>query len=183
MSVPTRSSGYTPARGASPRRTTARIGAAGLIAAGALWVVEGVTDALAPGYPFEHVLGPAVVLIAAGYIGYAAVQNERTGRLGVAGMVLLLAGLAGDFSYKLGAVPENLVTVFMLPLLVGLVVYATVTWRAQVFPRWVSIGFVLLPFLPMVEGLGTAAGGLVLGALGVALWLRSSAAPPAAPVA
>jgi hypothetical protein len=169
----------SPVRLSHDRRTVARAGAVGLVGGGLLFAAEGVADALRPGYPLAQVLGPALVLIIAGYAGYPAVQHERTGRLGLVGIVLILTSLVVDAGYKFGVVPESVITWFMLPLFAGSVLYAVATWRAGVFPRWTAVAFVVLLPLPMVEGLGTTAAGLIFCALGVALWARSSG--PAAP--
>jgi hypothetical protein len=169
---------------AATRPTVARCGAAGFVAGGLLFAAEGIADALAPGYPLAHVLGPALVVILAGYLGYAAVQHERTGRLGVLGLALVLPSLVVDTGYKFGVVPEAVITFFLIPLLAGSVLYAVATWRARVFPRWTAVGFVVLLPLPMIEGLGTTAAGLIFCALGIALWRRAATPAPAfAPVA
>jgi hypothetical protein len=166
------------------RQTIARCGAVGLLVGGLLFAAEGIADALAPGYPLAHVLGPALVVIFAGYLGYAAVQHEQTGRLGVLGLALVLPSLVVDMGYKFGIVPEAVIIVFLLPLLAGSVLYAVATWRARVFPRWAAVAFVALLPLPMIEGLGTTAAGLLFGGLGIALWQRTNApAPVFAPVA
>ena len=165
------------------RRTAARTAAAGFVGAGALWAAEGVADALSPGYPLAHVLGPAVVLIVVGFVGLAVFQHPRTGRLGLAGMALILPSLLMDAGYKFDLLAEDAVAFAMPALLLGLVLYGVATWRAHLLPRWVPVAIVVIWPLPMVEGLGTAAGGLLFAAVGVALWLCSSTAPASAPVA
>ena len=164
-------------------RTAARIGAAGFVGGGALWIAEGVADAVSPGYPLAHVLGPVVVLLLAGFVGLAVFQHPRTGRLGLVGLALILPSLVLDGGYKFDVVPEDVVTVAMPALLLGLVLYAAATWRARLLPGWVPVASVVVWPLPMVEGLGTAVGGLLFAAIGVALWLRSAATTAPAPVA
>jgi hypothetical protein len=172
-----------PVRLSSDRRTVARAGAAGLVAGGLLFAAEGVADFLRPGYPLAQVLGPALVLIIAGYVGYGAVQHERTGRLGAISLAVVLVCFVMDVGYKFGLVPESVVTWFVLGLTAGSVGYAVATWRARVLPRWAAPAFVVLLPLPMVEGLGTATAGLLFAALGVALWRTAGPATAAAPVA
>jgi hypothetical protein len=165
-----------PARTAVSRRTMARAGAAAFVTGGLLFAVEGVADALSPGYPLAVVLGPAVLLLLVGYLGFHAVQGARTGRLGVLALALVVPGLLVDAAGKAGAVPEAVAVIGVLAFMTGSVLFGVATWRARIFPRWCAVAFILpLPLPLVVEGFGTAVTGLAYAALGVALWARSSA--------
>jgi hypothetical protein len=174
-----------PARTTVSRRQMARAGAAAFVTGGLLFAAEGVADALSPGYPLATVLGPAVLLLLVGYLGFHAVHGTRTGRVGVVALALVVPGLLADAAGKAGAVPEAVAVIGVLAFMAGSVLFGVGTWRARIFPRWCALAFVLpLPLPLVVEGFGTAVTGLAYTALGVVLWARSSAAAPAsAPVA
>ncbi len=169
-----------PARTAASRRTLARAGAAAFGIGGSLFAVEGLADAVSPAdYPLAVVLGPAVVLLLVGYLGYAAVQHERTGRLGLLALALVVGGLLVDAAGKVGLLGEPVTVIGVLTFMAGSVLYGVATWRARVFPRWCALGFIVpLPLPLVVEVFGTVLAGLVYVALGVALWARSSTVAP-----
>jgi hypothetical protein len=59
-------------------------------------------------------------------------------------------------------------------MLVGFVLYGIATLRARVLPRWYGLALIVaLPVSLPLAGYGTALFGLILLALGYALWLRS----------
>ncbi|TQN41613.1 hypothetical protein FHU33_0983 [Blastococcus colisei] len=170
------SSLIAPPRTTSSPRTPARAGAAAFVIGGSLFAVEGIATTLSSpgGYPLAVVLGPAVVLMLVGYLGYAAVQHERTGRLGVLALPLVVGGLLVDAAGKVALLDEPLTVIGVLTFMAGSVLYGVATWRAGVFPRWCALGFILpLPLPLVVEGPGTILAGLLYVALGVALWARS----------
>jgi hypothetical protein len=168
-----------PTRTDVSRRTMARAGAAAFVAGGLLFAAEGVADALSPGYPLAAVLGPAVLLLLVGYLGFHAAQRARAGRLGVLALALVVPGLLVDAAGKAGVITEPVTVAGVLAFMAGSVLFGVATWRARVFPRWCALAFVLpLPLPIIVEGFGTAVTGLAFAALGVALWARSSAASP-----
>ena len=151
------------ARAAANRRTLARAGAAAFVAGGLLFGVEGFADVLSPAdYPLAVVLGPAVLLMLVGYLGYAAVQQERTGRLGTLALALVVPGLLVDAAGKVGMLGEPITIVGVLTFMAGSVLYGVATFRARVFPRWCALGFIVpLPLPLVVEVAGTIVTGLM----------------------
>ncbi len=64
-----------------------------------------------------------------------------------------------------------------LGMLVGFVLYGLATLRAKVLPAWYGLALVVaLPVSLPLAGYGTALFGLILLALGLALWVRRGAA-------
>jgi hypothetical protein len=168
------------ARARSPH-TLIRAGAAGFIAGGLLFAAEGTADAISSAdYPLARVLGPAVLLLLLGYLGFFGAQRERTGRLGGVAMALIVPGLLVDAAGKVGLLDEPVTVIAVLAFLLGSILFGVATWRARVFPRWCAVAFILPVPLPLViEVYGTILTGLAFVALGAVLWTRSTAPDPA----
>ncbi|WP_062429616.1 hypothetical protein [Herbidospora daliensis] len=77
-------------------------------------------------------------------LGVHLAQRDRSGRAGLAGLGLIVAGAAIALTGNVGLVLGTEALVFLSfpvgPLVfgAGLIVFGVATWRAGVFPRWVA---------------------------------------------
>jgi len=131
----------------------------------------------------------AYVLQVVGLVGFHALQQRNYGRIGRAGLYtsigaivvwefLILASLFGGGE----GLPGGLVSVGVLGMLVGLVLYGAATLQAKVLPRWCGILFIIL--VPSTILFSTFIAdyysniweGVVWIALGYGLWSHRGAA-------
>ena len=130
----------------------------------------------------------AVLLTAAGLLGFHALQKENYGRIGQGGLYTAIAGalvqalavvvsLLSGGGYLEGPLAGALFPIGFLVLMVGLILYGAATLQARVLPRWCGIGFIIFPltaFVPWEHAVIIS--GLVLLALGYVLWSRRGTA-------
>ena len=161
-----------------------RRGAMGLMLGGAVWVVLGLSGVFGylraiPGREDVVLLILALLLTAAGLVGLHALQSARYGFLGRAGFYVafasLLARALGAGIYLAGSSALQWISYpwGTIGMLVGFVVYGVATLRARVLPLW--YGFALIVCMPISLPLatyGTTLFGLIMVALGYALWSR-----------
>jgi hypothetical protein len=164
-----------------------RWGAIGLMLGGVVWMVLGLSAVLGylqaiPGREDVVLLIVALVLTAAGLVGLHALQGARYGFFGRAGFWIALASLlaralgagvylAGSSALEWISYPWGTVA-----MLVGFVAYGVATLRARVLPRWYGIALaVSVPVSLPLAAYGTALFGLIVGALGYALWSHRDA--------
>src|SRR5215217_996935 len=128
-------------------------------------------------------LAIGLVLTAAGLVGPHALQKESYGLLGRAGFYIAVASLLAralrDVIFLAGnqTLLHWIVWPSVLGMMVGLVLMGTATVRARVLPRWYGLALIvsILPVLLPIRALGTALFGMIMLALGFALWMRSGA--------
>jgi hypothetical protein len=146
-------------------------------AGGLLFVLDGVADLVSPAdYPLGVVLGPAVLLLLVGYLGFHVVQRARTGVPGKLALAMVVPGLLLDAAGKAGIVGEPVTVVAVLTFMAGSVLFGIATYRAGVFPHWCAVAFVLpLPLPLMLEPGGGVVTGLAYVALGAVLSARATA--------
>ncbi|GLX94479.1 hypothetical protein [Herbidospora sp. NBRC 101105] len=78
-------------------------------------------------------------------LGVHMAQRDRTGRGGLAGLALIVAGAAVAITGNVGLVLGTEALTFLsfpvgpLVFCAGLVVFGAATWRAGVFPRWTAV--------------------------------------------
>ncbi|MEF3305400.1 hypothetical protein [Paenibacillus sp. GYB003] len=125
-------------------------------------------------------------LMAVGTLGLFLVQASRTGVLGFASSLAIAASnmITGClvWSTMLGAEPtgyELVRTVNDALMLLGLLVFGIVTWRARVLPRWAAVLTVVWPvvgFFPFLGDYMALLWGLAYVGLGVPAWLGNGRA-------
>jgi hypothetical protein len=160
--------------------------------AGMAYVLEAIVFAVSPGGALQGVVSLlAVLLTAAGLVGFHALQKENYGRIGRGGFYTAIAGalvqavavlvsLLSGGGYLEGTLVGTLFPIGFLVLMVGLILYGAVTLQARMLPRWCGIGFIIfgpiafVPFVPSEYSVVLA--GLVLLALGYMLWSRRGTA-------
>jgi hypothetical protein len=160
--------------------------------AGMAYVLEAIVFAVSPGGALQGVVSLlAVLLTAAGLVGFHALQKENYGRIGRGGFYTAIAGalvqavavlvsLLSGGGYLEGPLAGTLFPIGFLVLMVGLILYGAVTLQARMLPRWCGIGFIIfgpiafVPFVPSEYSVVLA--GLVLLALGYMLWSRRGTA-------
>jgi hypothetical protein len=160
--------------------------------AGMAYVLEAIVFAVSPGGALQGVVSLlAVLLTAAGLVGFHALQKENYGRIGRGGFYTAIAGalvqavavlvsLLSGGGYLEGPLAGTLFPIGFLVLMVGLILYGAVTLQARMLPRWCGIGFIIfgpiafVPFMPSEYSVVLA--GLVLLALGYMLWSRRGTA-------
>jgi len=158
----------------------------GLTLGGAVWMVLGLSNVFGylqaiPGREDVALLVLALLLTAAGLVGLHALQGESHGLLGRAGFYIALASLSaralGAVAFLLGSSALEWISLpGTLGMLLGFVMYGLATLRAGVLPR--RYGLALIASMPVSLPLavyGTALFGLILAALGLALWTRRGA--------
>jgi len=138
--------------------------------------------------PFGVVV--ALLLMPVGMVGFHALQRQSYGRMGLAGLWLVVAtslvmawGVAAYFIWGdfLQAAPPVWLGLGLVGLLVGLALYGVATLQARVLPRWCGIAFIAaLPVAvalsgPLPFGFAFVVFGLVWLALGYTLWTRRGA--------
>src|SRR5919107_4268034 len=161
-----------------------RWGAISLMLGGVVWVVLGLSAVLGllqaiPGREDVVLLIVALLLTAAGLVGLHALQRDRQGLLGKAGLYIavasLLARALGAGVYLAGSSALDWISYpwGTIGMLVGFVMYGAATMRARVLPLW--YGFALIVSVPMslpLGAYGTTLFGFIMLALGYALWSR-----------
>ncbi len=166
-----------------------RWGGLAAMAAGVAYVLEAIVFAVSPGGALQSVVSlVAVLLTAAGLVGFHALQKENYGRIGRGGFytaivgalvqaVAVLVSLLSEGGYLEGPLAATLFPIGFLVLVVGLVLYGAATLQARVLPRWCGIGFIIFgptAFVPWEYS--EVLPGLVLLALGYVLWSRRGTA-------
>jgi hypothetical protein len=124
-------------------------------------------------------------LMAIGGIGLYLFQAPRTGVLGLIGCLLLSLGnmITGClvWSTMLNAEPTD--AVLFIPMannivmLAGLIVFAAVTFRAGLLPRWASVLLLVWPFIGYLPFMGdwmTLFWGAAYAGLGYPVWRNGS---------
>ena len=183
----TPSKGYGESAPKWVRRGTLALVLAGLLfAADSIILLAGME---VPGSEFLFIIANLIALV--GVVGFHAVQKHHYGRIGQAGLFLIAAGVLAQTAFSLAfglgleiAVLEMLFIVPFFLLAIGFIVYGVATLLARVFPRWVGVLFIAIPvtmlastmvfiFLEAYAGVGY---GLILLALGYALWSKSEEA-------
>jgi hypothetical protein len=143
-----------------------------------LWAMIGYLQAI-PGREDVLLFVVALLLTATGLIALHMLQKDSYGSLGRAGFYITLAAIVAR---TLGALVfladssalEWISSPATAVMLVGFVLYGIATLRARVLPRWYGLALIVaLPVSLPLAGYGTALFGLILLALGYALWLRS----------
>jgi hypothetical protein len=120
----------------------------------------------------------ALLLTATGLIALHRLQKDSYGSLGRAGFYVTLAAIVARILGALVFLAGSSALEWISPpataaMLVGFVLYGIATLRARVLPRWYGLALIVaLPVSLPLEGYGTALFGLILLALGYALWLR-----------
>lgn len=164
--------------------------------AGLIWMVSGVLALIYGGehepgttedYLVEGTFALAILFTAGGMIGLHALQQGSYGRLGRAGLYLVvIASLAQAIATAVllagsDALEWVVFPVGLLAVLVGFVLYGIATLRAGVLPRWAGWGLIF--GLPVAIALGLLGGNILFGllwlALGYTLWSRSTNATTA----
>ena len=155
---------------------------------GVVWVVLGLSEVLGflqaiPGREDVVLLIVALLLTAAGLVGLHALQGTRYGFFGRAGFCVALASLLaralGAGVYLAGSSALEWISYpwGTIGMLVGFVAYGAATMRARVLPLWYGLALIVsVPISLPLAAYGTALFGLIIGALGYALWLRKDAA-------
>jgi hypothetical protein len=165
-----------------------RWGAIGLMLSGMTWIILGLSAVAGylqaiPGREDVVLFVIALVLLAVGLAGLHTLHNDSYGLIGRVGFYLTLAAVAarilGAVVFMAGSLALEWISLpGTLGMLAGLVIYAFATLQARVLPRW--YGLVLIMSMPVSLPLamyGTALFGLILAALGYALWLRRTSLP------
>lgn len=169
-----------------------RWGAAGLALGGAAWLVLGLSNVFGylqaiPGREDVALLVLALLLTAAGLGGLYALQGGSHGLLGRAGFYLALAALVaralGAVAFLAGSSALEWVSLpGTIGMLVGFVVYGLATLRTGVLPRWYGVALALsVPVSLPLAVYGTALFGLIMAALGLALWSQKDTIPERRP--
>jgi hypothetical protein len=150
---------------------------------GAVWAVLGLSAVFGylqaiPGREDVVLFIFALLLTAVGLVGLHALQGGNYGPLGRVGLYVALAAVAARIS---GAVVflagssalEWISSPGTVGMLVGFVLYGLATLRAGVLPRWYGLALIVcMPVSLPLAVYGTALFGLILVALGYALWSR-----------
>jgi hypothetical protein len=164
--------------------------------AGVVFLVDELLVLVNPVPFLDPLLVVALLLLAAGLVGFHALQKGSYGRIGRAGFYTAIAGCLAQALGLVGllagtAVLGWLLIVGSLGLLVGFVLYGAATLQARVLPRWCGIAFIVfLPvaillggYAPILGGVASTFGGyapvwigLVWLALGYVLWSHRGAA-------
>lgn len=172
-------------------------GLAGLVA-GAAFIVEGILTLVGPeqgpeaaGSPFFYLSNSVFVIafigILGGLIGLHALQAPSYGKIGRAGLVASLIGIALMLLTTVIAMasagrPSDVVGaifgIAFLVTLVGFVLYGAATLQAKVLPRWGGLALIIvLPISIVLSGYGgNALFGLMWLGLGYVLWSQRGAA-------
>ncbi|SDD01569.1 hypothetical protein SAMN02799630_02084 [Paenibacillus sp. UNCCL117] len=126
-------------------------------------------------------------LMAIGSLGLFLAQVQQTGVLGlISSLALTLSNMITAclvWSTMLGAVPPDgslVLPINSLLMLAGLVIFAAVTWRGGILPRWAAVLLLVWPFvtlIPGTEAYGAVLWGLAYIGLGLPVWLNKKAAP------
>ncbi|TKK85660.1 hypothetical protein FDA94_25055 [Herbidospora galbida] len=96
-------------------------------------------------------------------LGVHLAQRDRTGRVGVAGLGLIVAGaavaIAGNVGLVLGTEALTFLSFPVGPLVfcAGLAVLGVATWRAGVFPRWTAALIATSQVMTVAVGLALSA--------------------------
>jgi hypothetical protein len=174
-----------------------RWGGLAALVAGAAWIVEGILTLVGPeqgpgvvGSPYFY-LSNVVFIIAfigtlGGLIGLHALQAPSYGRIGRAGYVAALIGVAlmlvtTVISIAAAGRPiglaEAIFGIALLVTLVGFVLYGAATLQAKVLPRWGGVALIVA--LPVSLFLGEYGGNALFGlmwlGLGYVLWSQRGA--------
>ena len=169
-----------------------RWGALAALVAGAALIVEGLLTLVGPeqgpeavGSPFFYLSNVVFVIafigILGGLIGLHARQAPSYGKIGRAGLVASLIGIAlmlltTVISMAAAGRPIGIVGaifgIAFLVTLVGFVLYGAATLQAKVLPRWGGVALIVtLPVSIVLSGYGgNALFGLMWLALGYVLW-------------
>lgn len=158
-----------------------------LMLGGIAWVILGLSAVIGylqaiPGREDVVLFVVALLLTAAGLIALHALQRDGYGGLGRAGFYITLTAVAarvsGAIAFLAGSSALEWISLpGTLGMLVGFVLYGLATLRAKVLPAWYGLALVVaLPVSLPLAGYGTALFGLILLALGLALWVRRGAA-------
>ncbi len=150
---------------------------------GAIWVVLGLSATLGylqaiPGREDVVVFVVALLLTATGLIALHRLQKDSYGSLGRVGFYItfaaIVARILGALVFLAGSSAlEKISPPATAGMLAGFVLYGIATLRARVLPRWYGLALIVaLPVSLPLAGYGTALFGLILLALGYALWLR-----------
>lgn len=114
------------------------------------------------------------VLILAGLVGLYALQRERIGRLGLAGLLIAGIGLLGfgaigvwrwfslEWTLSLSVTLRGAV----IALALGLILFGRATNRAAIMPRHSGTGLIIAALMIVLTGVGIHAFGLCLVWLG-----------------
>jgi hypothetical protein len=172
----------------------AQWGAAAAFLAGVAYIVDALR-LLGPGTSaaLTHLVAIVLTLVAA--VSLHVVQKRRSRSVGWIGVGIVAIALVAQAVGRLselsasGALEWLVFPLGVLVMVAGLVVYGVATWRAAVLPRWVAIGFVVIPPLAIVAavtfeeiGLDAEYGEVLLGLLWIAvayaLWSRSGRPGP-----
>ncbi len=124
----------------------------------------------------------AIALLAAGIVGFHALQKDRYGLIGRAGLyVVVIAALASVVVRIViwlsgSEALYRLVDIGSLGVMVGLVLYGVATLLARVLPLWVGVAIIVaLPAriaLFAIDPWGLTLFGLLWVVLGHVLWSR-----------
>ncbi|CAN5717006.1 hypothetical protein BH20ACT11_BH20ACT11_09270 [soil metagenome] len=168
-----------------PSSNLIRWGGLAAMAAGLAYVLEAIVFAVSPGGASQGVVSfIAVLLTAAGLVGFHALQKENYGRIGRGGFytaivgalvqaVAVLVSLLSEGGYLEGPLAATLFPIGFLVLMVGLIIYGAATLQARVLPRWCGIGFIVFPLMAFVPWQHSSViSGLIFLALGYVLWSR-----------
>ena len=156
---------------------TVHWGSFAAMGAGAMAIVEVLA-------PAEGAAGSALflvflVLLLGGLVGLHALQRDAYGRVGTIGYLVTVAGVTAQAIAAAGnvlgtAALQPLDDVGSLAVLIGLVTYGVVTYRAGRLPRWCGvaipgafIGWILLAVT--LGDTGALLGGALLGVVWIAL--------------
>ena len=168
-----------------------RWGAISLMLGGVIWGVLGLSAMIGylqaiPGREDVVLFVVAMLLTAAGLVGFHTLQKDSYGWLGRTGFYVSLAAIAahvlGAVLYLAGNPAFQWLSspVGALGMLIGFVLYGIATLRARVLPRW--YGLTLAVSMPVSLGLGHLLAAywssllfsLFFLVLGYALWSRRS---------
>jgi hypothetical protein len=160
-----------------------RWGAIGFMLSGVAWFVLGLSALLGylqaiPGREDVVLFLVAHLLLAVGLVGLHALQKDNYGLLGWVGFYVALVSVAARASGAAVFLAGSLALEWIsfpgtLGLLVGFVLYGVATVQARVLPRWYGLALIVaLPVTLPLATYGTTLFGLILLALGFALWSR-----------
>ena len=169
-----------------------RWGGLAALVAGAAWIVEGLLTLVVPEqepevfvspyfYLFNVVFVIAFIGTLGGLIGLHARQAPSYGRIGKAGFVAALIGVAlmlvtTVINIAAAGGPIGVAGVIfgmaLLVTLVGFVLYGAATLQAKVLPRWGGVALIIVLPVSLVFGEygGNALFGLMWLAFGYVLW-------------
>jgi hypothetical protein len=164
-----------------------RLGSFGALLAGVGWTVLGIVDMATVGGRGPEILSSAflaetlyvfaLVSTLGGMVGLHDRQTPSYGRLGTAGFLAALAGIAlllvGHILSPLvgslfgTAVLDPVLGAGLWSVLVGFALVGAATLRLKALPRWCGVALIIC--LPLAIILGDYGGGIVLGATWLAV--------------